>query len=364
MDMERTRADEARYQNQRILVGMSGGLDSTYAALYLKRCGATIAGAVLSMGEETDLLGAETAARQLDIPLHIIDARDAFEAHVKSYFASSYAKGETPNPCVECNRHVKVALLCDFAQEHGFDLVCTGHYAHVAYDDGAGRYYVMRAEDEKKDQSYVLWQLTQKQLAMLITPLSYMKKTEIRKEAAAAGLSAAAAKESQDICFLPNGDYAAFVKARLGDFPEGDFVDENGCVVGRHKGIIHYTVGQRKGLGIALGKPVFVTRIDAETNTVHLAASGGEFGMECVASDIHFQKLSDGETLDGMRVRVKVRYAAPPADATVYKIQTTDGRCGVRVVFDTPQRAVTPGQSAVFYDADEGRALLFGARII
>ena len=364
MDMEHMRADRARYQNKRILVGMSGGLDSTYAALYLKQCGAMVAGAVLSMGEETDLSGAETAAKQLDIPLHIIDAREAFEMHVKSYFASSYAKGETPNPCVECNRHVKVALLCDFAEEHGFDLVCTGHYAHIAYDDGSGRYYVMRAEDEKKDQSYVLWQLTQKQLAMLITPLSYMEKAEIRRAAEAAGLSAAAAKESQDICFLPNGDYAAFVKARMGDFPEGDFVDENGCVVGRHKGIIHYTVGQRKGLGIALGRPVFVTRIDAETNTVHLAFAGGEFGRECLVSDANFQKLSEREMLDGMRVRVKVRYAAPPADATVYETQLPSGKRGLRVEFDMPQRAVTPGQSAVFYDADEGKTLLLGARII
>lgn len=353
-----------RVQGKRILVGMSGGLDSTYAALYLKRCGAEVAGTVLYMGEETDISGAKTAAEQVGIPLHIIDAREAFETHVKSYFVNAYAKGETPNPCIECNRYVKIALLCDFARTHGFDLVSTGHYAHIARDADTGRYYVTRAEDEKKDQSYVLWQLTQTQLSMLITPLSYMEKSEIRAEAAKAGLSAAEAKESQDICFLPDGDYVSFVESRLGAFPEGDFVDEDGGSVGRHKGIIRYTVGQRKGLGIALGKPVFVTRIDSETNTVHLAAAGGEFDEACTVSDINFQRLSESTPLDGMRVRVKVRYAAPLADATVYEAQTEGRQRVLRVVFDTPQRAVTPGQSAVFFDAEEGRTLLFGAKIV
>ncbi len=364
MYQEQMRTDMARYQNKKILVGMSGGLDSTYAALYLKQCGAVVSGAVLRMGEETELSEARRAAEEVGIPLHIIDARDAFETHVKAYFAASYAKGETPNPCIECNRHVKIALLCDLAASMDCDYVCTGHYAHIAKDAETGRYYVARAEDAKKDQSYVLWQLTQTQLAMLVTPLAHMEKEEIRRAAVAAGLTAAVAKESQDICFLPDGDYVSFVQSRMGAFPEGDFVDEDGAVVGRHKGIIRYTVGQRKGLGIALGKPVFVTRIDGESNTVHLAMAGGEFGGACTVADLHFQKLAEDTVLDGMRVRVKVRYAAPLANATVYEERAADGVRCLHVIFDTPQRAVTPGQSAVFYDAEGGNALLFGAKIV
>ncbi len=346
---------------KRILVGMSGGLDSTYAALYLSEQGYHVEGAVLDMSEESTsaVEAAKCAAAQIGVPLHVISAREVFAKEVKAAFAAAYAKGETPNPCVLCNRYVKVACLCDYAEEYGFDHVSTGHYALVQRDAASGRYFVTRASDEKKDQSYVLWALTQKQLSMFTMPLSNMEKHGIRAAAAARGISAAAAKESQDICFLPHGDYVSFVEQQLGTFPEGDFVDESGQVVGRHKGIIRYTVGQRKGLGIALGHPVFVTKIDPLQNTVHLAPTGMEYSTDVIVRGINRQKLCEDVPLDGQRVLGKLRYAAKLSPATIE--DCGDGR--VRAVFDVPQRAVTPGQSAVFYDAETGKALLFGGFI-
>ncbi len=344
-----------------ILVGMSGGLDSTYAAYRYKTLGYTVYGAVLRMSEETDITAAQAAAEQVGIPLEIIDTRDAFDRYVKQYFADAYAMGQTPNPCVECNRYVKVAKLCERAAELGIPRVSTGHYARVLRDETNGRYFVRAADDRRKDQSYVLWQLPQSMLSMLDLPMAELDKTEVRAHAAALGFSAAASKESQDICFLPDGGYISFVEQRLGKaFPPGDFVDETGRVVGRHEGIIRYTVGQRKGLGIALGHPVFVTRIDAESNTVHLAPSGMEYGGAVTVDALNFQRLLPEEMRVGMTVRVKIRYAAPPAVAVIEDID--GGR--IRVCFDAPQRAVTPGQSAVFYDADGRGDVLFGGKIV
>ena len=355
---EMTAMTEAR-GCRRLLIGMSGGLDSTYAALRLKECGCSVEGAVLRMSDETDLTAARIAAEQVGIPLHIIDARETFENRVKRYFAEAYAKGETPNPCAVCNRYVKVALLCDFAEENGFDHVSTGHYARILQDPDSGRYYAARADDRKKDQSYMLWGLTQRQLSMLVTPLASMDKQEIRRAAAEYGLAAAEAKESQDICFLPDGNYVPFVEKRLGSFPEGDFVDETGKVVGRHKGIIRYTVGQRKGLGIALGHPVFVTEIDPAENRVYLAPSGAEYADTLTVNGLNFQRAEEQTLVPGLRTLVKIRYAAQPAPAVIRSFR--DGV--LTAVFDTPQRAVTPGQSAVFYDAEDGGSVLFGGQI-
>ena len=344
-----------------ILVGMSGGLDSTYTAYRYREMGYRVYGAVLRMSAETDISAAQTAAEQVGIPLEIIDAGDAFDRYVKDYFAASYAKGQTPNPCVECNRHVKIELLCRRAEELGISRVSTGHYARVLRDEASGRYFVRCGDDRRKDQSYVLWQLTQKQLSMLDLPMADLDKSEVRAHAQALGFTAAASKESQDICFLPDGNYIPFVEERLGrTFAPGDFVDETGTVVGQHAGIIRYTVGQRKGLGIALGRPVFVTKIDASANTVHLAPSGMEYAASVTAEDLNFQKLDPEALTVGLPVSVKIRYAAPPANAVVSAME--DGR--VTVVFDSPQRAITPGQSAVFYDPNGSGDILFGGRII
>ena len=346
--------------NRSILVGMSGGLDSTYAAYRYKSMGYDVRGAVLRMSDETDIAAAQCAAAQVGIPLEIVDARAPFDRYVKDYFASCYAAGQTPNPCVACNRHVKVALLCERARELGIPRVSTGHYAHIGYDAASGRYFVRAAADRRKDQSYVLWRLPQDMLSMLDLPMATLDKAAVRAHAAELGFSSASAKESQDICFLPDGDYIPFVEQRLGrQFPPGDFVDENGRTVGRHAGIIRYTVGQRKGLGIALGHPVFVTRIDPHRNTVHLAPSGQEYSETASAVGINFQKLAPAALCVGMKVSVKIRYAAPPAEAVVAAVE--DDRVTVR--FASPQRAVTPGQSAVFYDPERSEDVLFGGTI-
>lgn len=347
-------------QTKRILVGMSGGLDSAYTALLYRELGYDVSGAVLRMSAETDITAAQKAAAELGIPIYVVGMEDAFEKYVKADFAAAYANGRTPNPCVMCNRHVKIAGLCDCAREHGIERVSTGHYARIRMDAERGRYYVSAAEDRRKDQSYMLWMLTQSQLSMLETPLADRDKSTVREEARRQGLSAAESKESQDICFIPGGDYIPFVEARHGAFLPGDFVDESGAVVGRHAGIIRYTVGQRKGLGIALGHPVFVTKIDAVTNTVHLAPAGGEYMETVTVSTPVFQKCGEGEIAAGMRVAAKIRYAAKPASATVTSV-TSDGFV---LRFETPQRAVTPGQSCVCYDAEDAADILFGGFIV
>ncbi len=343
----------------KLLVGISGGLDSTYAAYYLKEQGHAVEGATLQMHDHTDLTAARDAAEAVGIPLHILDCREDFERYVVSDFVAEYAAGRTPNPCIRCNRHVKIAQLCDYAAKHGFDAVVTGHYASVGHEEIGGelRYFARRAEDAKKDQSYVFWQLTQAQLRMLRTPLFSMKKEEIRAAAAALGFAAASKKESQENCFIPDNDYAAFVRGRMGDetFPEGDFLDEDGHVVGRHKGIIHYTVGQRKKLGLALGQPVFVSKIDPAANTVTVSKTGGEFTDSMTVGQLNFQLLPPPQEPLTLETTVKIRYGAPPVPATV---QIENDIALVR--FHAPARAVTPGQSAVFYQGDK---VLFGGVI-
>lgn len=335
---------------------MSGGLDSTYAAYWLKAHGHDVEGATLRMHQYTDITAAEEAAATVGIKLHVIDCTEAFEKHVVSNFVSEYAAGRTPNPCVMCNRHVKIAKLCDFASANGFDCVSTGHYTEIDYDSRSGRYFVCRAHDSNKDQSYVLWQLTQEQLALLYTPLFGMKKDDIRKTARELSFSAADKKESQENCFIPDNDYAGFIISRLGRerFPEGDFIDTAGNRVGTHRGIIHYTVGQRKKLGLALGEPVFVSAIDPINNTVTVSKSGGEYTDRMNVSKLNFQFLTP--TSDAkFEAEVKIRYGASAVKASVEIHGDT-----ASIYFDQPARAVTPGQSAVFYSEDR---ILFGGFI-
>ncbi len=335
----------------RILVGCSGGLDSTYAARLLSEHH-EVCGASLKMNEYTDTACAKEACDAIGIPFVEIDVRDRFEKCVVNNFVEEYARARTPNPCVVCNRYVKFAALCEYAKENGYDRVATGHYCSI--ENVNGRYCVVRAVDERKDQSYMLWRLTQDQLAMLELPLADAHKDNIREAAKFEGLRAAEQKESQDICFIPDGDYISYIEKRKGKFPEGNFIDKEGNILGRHKGIINYTVGQRKGLGIALGQPMFVTAINADDNTVTLAPAGGEFS-DCVSvSGLSFQAL---EGKDGIydNLTVKIRYAAKPVPC---KVIINNGHADVE--FFTPQRAVTPGQSAVFY---EGNKVAFGGFI-
>ena len=340
----------------KILLGMSGGVDSSYAAEILKRNGLDVEGAVLVMHGETDTEGAQEAAKKTGIPLHVIDCRAEFEREVADYFVREYASGRTPNPCTVCNRAVKFHKLCEYATENGFDKIATGHYADIGCENG--RFFIKKGADEKKDQSYMLWSLTQNQLSMLHLPLSSLTKAEIKTKAAELGVQAAGKPESQDICFLPNGSYVDFVRSRFGDkyadvAKEGDFIDHDGNVLGRHAGIINYTVGQRRGLGIALGKRMFVSAIDPEKNTVTLMPDGGSYSRKARISSLNYQKMN-APTDVGVTVNadIKVRYAAKPVPAKV----TFSGDTA-EIEFAEPIRAITPGQSAVAYDGDD---VLFG----
>ncbi len=336
----------------KILLGMSGGLDSTYTAELLKCQGHEVSGVLLDMHSYTDTDGAVKAAREVGIPLKVIDCRERFDREVAMYFAREYANGRTPNPCTVCNRLVKFEILLDEAKAGGFDRIATGHYARVGYENG--RHFIKKGVDTKKDQSYMLWNLTEEQLSMLYLPLGEAQKSDVRASAREAGISSAEKPESQDICFLPDGSYADFVESRIGASKAGDFIDGNGSVLGRHKGVIHYTVGQRRGLGIALGQRMFVSSIDARANTVTLLPDGGQVCERAVLRNINFQKqiFRSGESL---RAEIKLRYAAPPIPCNINFIGNE-----AEVEFLSPVKSVTPGQSGVVYSGDD---LLFGGSL-
>lgn len=332
----------------RILIGMSGGLDSTYAALKLINEGHDVVGAVAVMHEHTELDSARDAADALGIELVEIDARERFLA-VKENFVNEYSNGRTPNPCVVCNPLVKFRVLADYAKEHGFDRIATGHYARlVTVEDGDTALYTFeRSKDTRKDQTYMLHRLPQDILSMLVLPLSDEIKTEVRDKAKAAGLKAADQKDSQEICFIPDGDYASYIEKVRGEFPIGNFVLEDGTVIGKHKGLIRYTVGQRKGLGIAFGERLFVGKIDALRNEVVLSREGS-FTDKVAVRDVVFSGMRVPNAGEKRRVEVKLRYLAPLVPATA----VFDGEGGAELLLDAPEKAVTPGQSAVMYSGD------------
>ena len=341
----------------RILLGMSGGFDSTYAALLLKEAGHEVEGAVLVMHGYTELDAARESAQALGIPLHVVDCRELFNNTVIPNFIEEYGKGRTPNPCVICNSDVKFKALLDFARANGFDKIATGHYARIISrnSDGKIRHTLARATDSGKDQTYMLWRLSEDVLSSLVLPLADVKKSDARERAHEQSLVAADREESQEICFIPDGDYASFIEERVGASTEGSFVDSDGRVLGRHKGIIHYTVGQRKGLGIALGARAFVTEIRPDKNEVVLSFIPKSTEKVRVFK-IHFSGIGEPRVGEEMRLTVKLRYLAPPVSCTVKYL----GDGCAQLVLDTPARSVTPGQSAVFYDGDE---LVFGGLV-
>lgn len=330
----------------KVLLGMSGGVDSTYAVHELRRMGYEVFGAVVLMHGYTETEEAKLSAEALGVPLYVIDGRELFEQKVVSSFMDEYRRGRTPNPCIICNREVKFKLLLDFAIKNGFDKIATGHYADVVSlsDENGTRYALKRSGDEKKDQTYMLWRLPQNVLSRLVFPLSSLTKQAVREEALKMELRAAYRGESQEICFIPDGDYAAFIEERIGKCPEGNFIDENGKILGRHKGIIHYTVGQRKGLGIALGERAFITGIDPISNDITLSTKDS-YSESFFVSDIVFSGLAEAKTGEIMELNVKHRYLAPMSKASVLFLEGNRAKVSLSV----PARAVTPGQSAVFY---------------
>ena len=335
----------------KVLVGMSGGVDSTLSLCLLKEQGYEIAGVncLFCPGKSTllDVSDAENVANKLGVPFQVFDLREKFTENVIGNFISTYEKGGTPNPCIVCNKYLKFGDMLEKALEQGFDYIATGHYARIAFDENSGRYLLKKGLDEKKDQSYFLYSLTQHQLSHTLFPLGDMTKDKVREMAESLGLINAKKRDSQDICFIPDGDYGAFIEGTLGKtYPKGSFISTDGRVLGEHQGIIHYTVGQRKGLGIALGKPAFVKRINPEDNTVTLCDNEELFSRELTAKNINLISLS--AIAEPMRVKAKVRYRHEAQWATVTQVDEDT----IKVVFDEPQRAITKAQAVVLYDGD------------
>jgi tRNA-specific 2-thiouridylase len=328
----------------RVLVGLSGGLDSAYTVKLLRDAGHTVEGAVLVMHDYTDVNSAKRAAEELMIPLNTLDCRKAFEKVICN-LENEYILGRTPNPCVICNREVKFKYLYEYAKTHGFDKIATGHYVNILPAESGNAIYM--AKDKKKDQSYMLWRLNSEIIDNLICPLGSLIKSEIRESARNIGLFAAESPESQEICFIPDGDYASYIEKRHGKSEKGYFINNEGKILGTHQGIIRYTVGQRKGLGISAGKRMFVTKIDPENNTVTLS-DVDERKEELYIDDIIFARGEEMKKGEMRSYSVKLRYAQAPALASV----TYLGEQSAKITLKASQRAITPGQSAVLYDKE------------
>ena len=336
---------------QRLAVAMSGGVDSSVAAYLLGQQGHELVGVTLRLHDCTGPEEAQQAARvaaQLGFDHHTIDMTDTFRRVVMDDFILAYEQGCTPNPCLQCNRHIKFGAMVDAARELDCEGVATGHYARICRDSATGRWLLRTALHPEKDQSYVLYMLTQQQLAASRFPLGELSKDEIRVIAAQQGLINAHKADSQDICFVPDGDYPGFIRRATGkDYPAGDFIDPAGRVLGRHEGIIAYTLGQRRGLGVSSADGrLYVTRIDPEANTVTLGSNEALFARTLEADTINFIPF---DRLDKpLRVQAKARYRQQAQEAVVEQI----GEDRIRVTFDHPQRAMTPGQAVVLYHGD------------
>ena len=348
--------------SKKTLIAMSGGVDSSVAAAKMVEAGYDCLGVTMRLhdgdncGAAKEAEDAKKIADTLGFPFEVADLRDTFSAQVMDRFVSAYEAGDTPNPCIECNRYMKFGALMDYAKEQGCDVLVTGHYARVEYDEVGGKYRLRKAANLAKDQTYVLYFLTQEQLAHIAFPLGEMESKDVIREIAAGyGFVSAHKADSQDICFVPDGKYADFIRGRTGrEYPVGDFVNAEGVVLGQHKGLIHSTIGQRRGLGLALPAPLYVRSKNMETNTVLLTPESDLYTTRLVADGFNWV---DGEApTASVRVAARTRYNAKEADATVTAL--TDGR--VEVVFDQPQRAVTTGQAVVLYD---GEYVVGGGRI-
>ncbi len=296
-----------------------------------------------------DISDARRTAMQLGIPFYNVNSLPEFREHVTDPFVKAYLEGLTPNPCVACNRHIKWEKLLSFADGIDAEYIATGHYARVVRTEN-GRYTVKQADHAAKDQTYMLYQLSQEQLARTLMPLAGLTKEEVRETAKEAGLDVAGKQDSQEICFVLDGGYAEYIDACVDGKlpPPGDFTDEDGNVLGKHKGIVHYTVGQRKGLGIALGYPAYVKRIDPETNTIVLGNEASVMKSRILCRDLHFMAFQGMEKGEKLRAFVKIRYHHPAVPA--YLEQVDDNT--ISVLFDEPIKAPAPGQSAVFYDSE------------
>ena len=343
----------------KVLVAMSGGVDSSVAAAILKEQGFSCIGSTLRLFDNSDAgiesektccslsdtEYARSVAVSMGMPYYVFNQIERFRHTVIKDFIDNYVSGMTPNPCIVCNRMLKFGVLYERAMILGCDHIATGHYARI--ERSGDRFLLKKAVDKAKDQSYVLYFLTQEQLAHTFFPLGELSKAEVRAIAAEKGFENAQKPDSQDICFVPDGNYSGFIRRNCGDcFPEGDFIDSEGNVLGRHRGIINYTVGQRKGLGISAEAPLYVKKIDRDKNAVVLGRANEMFSKSCIVRGVNWiaGKLPESR----VRCAARIRYHHPEQPA--YAEPLGDGMA--RLVFDEPVRAITPGQAAVFYDGD------------
>ena len=345
---------------KKALIAMSGGVDSSVAAFLIKQQGLDATGVTMKLYDnedigiarentccsDDDIADARAVCARLSIPYYVFNFRDDFNTEVIDRFIKAYENGSTPNPCIDCNRYIKFERLMRRMAELNMDYVVTGHYARIEYDEERKRYLLKKALDDKKDQSYVLYSLTQEQLSHTLFPLGSLNKDEVRKIAEENGFVNAKKHDSQDICLVPDGKYAEFIECSTGRKYEcGECVDRDGKRLGEHKGIIRYTIGQRKGLGLALPAPMYVLEKDLNNNKVVLGFNDDLFTKELYAEDISF--ISIKEINEPIRVSAKVRYNQKEQPATVER----DGD-RLHIVFDEPQRAICKGQAVVLYDGD------------
>ncbi len=341
------------------LIAMSGGVDSSVAAYLMVQRGYRCEGATMrlyhnadiggdnSCCSQTDIEDAGQVARQLKIPFDVLDCTVDFQEKIIQKFIRTYEAGGTPNPCIDCNHYMKFDKLLQFAKEKGLYYVVTGHYARIEYSQERDRFLLYKAEDLSKDQSYVLYTLNQEQLAHTLFPLGSLRKAQVREVAAQLDFVTARKHDSQDICFVPQGDYVEFMETYTGKrYQPGAFLDQSGQVVGQHKGAVHYTLGQRKGLGLAIGQPVYVCAKDMEANTVTVGPEEALYTKGLLAGEMNW--IAFPELTGPIRVSAKTRYRQQEQPATVFP---GEGGC-IRLEFDQPQRAVTPGQAVVLYDGD------------
>ncbi|PKM66151.1 MAG: tRNA 2-thiouridine(34) synthase MnmA [Firmicutes bacterium HGW-Firmicutes-2] len=347
--------------NKTVVVGMSGGVDSSVAAYLLKEAGYNVIGVTMQIWQDEDrdleeeqggccglsaVDDARRVAQSLDIPYYVMNFKEEFNREVIDYFVASYKEGKTPNPCIACNRKVKWESLLTRSMNIGADFIATGHYAKVVKLEN-GRYALKQSVTLKKDQTYALYNLTQDQLSKTLMPVGDFDKETVRVMAEKINLRIANKPDSQDICFVPDGDYGKFLEIYTGEKPvEGNFVDEDGKILGRHRGIVYYTIGQRKGLGLSLGKPGFVTAIRPETREVVIGDNKDTYAFSLLANQLNFMPF---EKLEGeMTFTAKIRYSHIPAECHVKLIDEDL----MEVRFEDAQRAITPGQAVVLYDGD------------
>ena len=344
---------------EKILLGMSGGVDSSVSAVVLQEQGYEVIGATMKLWEDTEkaIEDAKKVCKKLGIEHHVIDCTEKFRCHVINKFISEYENAKTPNPCVECNRYLKFGAFYEKAKELGCEYIATGHYAKTEYSEKYKRYVLKKSDEEKKDQTYFLYYIPKEEIEYIIFPLqNRTSKEETRKIAEKNSLQVAHKKDSQEICFIPDNDYQKFLQKYSSQKPKvGNIVLKDGTVLGKHNGLINYTIGQRKGLGISYKEPLYVIKLDIQKNQVIVGTEQDLYSKELIANEINW--LAIDKLNEPLKLKAKVRYRAKEAECTVYPIENEQ----VKVIFDEPQRAITPGQSVVFYDED---IVIGGGKII